>query len=79
MTFDLVVTLVSLVFLVLVMIDCQHDANHVLYVKALWPRAFSGDQAWTCYAGYFLILVVRDDLNKTCIKLMRVHLVHLIM
>ena len=32
-----------------------------------------------CYAGYFLILVVRDDLNKTCIKLMRVHLVHLIM
>ena len=32
-----------------------------------------------CHAGYFLILVVRDDLNKTCIKLMRVHLVHLIM
>ena len=32
-----------------------------------------------CYAGYFLILVVRDDLNKTCTKLMRVHLVHLIM
>ena len=34
---------------------------------------------WCCHAGYFLILVVRDDLNKTCIKLMRVHLVHLIM
>ena len=33
----------------------------------------------SCHAGYFLILVVRDDLNKTCIKLMRVHLVHLIM
>ena len=40
---------------------------------------FSSNPRAVCHAGYFLILVVRDDLNKTCIKLMRVHLVHLIM
>ena len=38
MTFDLIVTLVLSVFLVLVTIDRQHDANRVLYVKAVWPR-----------------------------------------
>ena len=42
MTFDLVVTLVLSVFLVLVTIDRQHDANRVLYVKAVWPRPVLG-------------------------------------
>ena len=47
MTLDLVVMLVLLVFLMLVTIDCQHDANHVLYMKAVWPWLVLGDQAWT--------------------------------
>ena len=47
MTFDLVVTLMLSVFLVLVTIDRQHDANRVLHVKAVWPRPVFGDQAWT--------------------------------
>ena len=49
-----------------------HDSNEK-------PKFKIGDRVRICHAGYFLILVVRDDLNKTCIKLMRVHLVHLIM
>ena len=47
MTLDLVVTLVLSIFLVLVTIDRQHDADRVLYVKAVWPRPVLGDQAWT--------------------------------
>ena len=47
MTFDLIVTLVLSVFLVLVTIDRQHDANRVLYVKAIWPRPVFGGSAWT--------------------------------
>ena len=47
MTFDFVVMLVLSVSLVLVTIDCQHDANRVLYVKAVWPQPVLGDQAWT--------------------------------
>ena len=49
MTFDLVVTLVSSVFLVLVTIDRQHNANRVLYVKAVWPRAFLGESGPDLY------------------------------
>ena len=64
MTFDLVVTLVSSVFLVLVTIDRQHDANRVLYVKAVWPRAFSGNQAWTSTISTKHALLAFSKYNK---------------
>ena len=49
MTFDLVVTLVLSGFLVLVTIDRQHDANRVLYVKAVWPRPVFGGSGLDLY------------------------------
>ena len=49
------------------------------YKWPLWTLLFGWTVGCACHAGYFLILVVRDDLNKTCTKLMCVHLVHLIM
>ena len=58
--------------------DFEYDSSHGEIV-CFNCGLIKGPLLIACHAGYFLILVVRDDLNKTCIKLMRVHLVHLIM
>ena len=70
MTFDLVVTSVLSVFLVLVTIDRQHDANRVLYVKAVWPRPVLGSGVDLYYFhetrfACFLKIQHRKKLNGT--------------
>ena len=79
MTLDLVVTLLS-VFLVLVTIDRQHDANHVLYVKAVWPRAALGDQAWTSttFTKHALLAFskIQHRVSQSCIANNENYLMH---